>query len=95
MIYKETKIWKRLSSTQVVRFVCFESIEEKRFAIQNADFFYMPFSSSQIILADKRQIELFAEESITYRSQWYASELEAIEAHEKEFSDFFEPEFKA
>lgn len=55
----------------------------------------MPFSSSQIILADKRQIELFAEESITYRSQWYASELEAIEAHEKEFSDFFEPEFKA
>lgn len=84
-LYKEIFIWSRLNETSAVRYTCFESLQDGRFAVQSADFFYLPLTPHTLQAADMQKVELLIETPIAERCRWYSTLQEAIAAHQAEF----------
>jgi hypothetical protein len=78
-------IWKSLDNKHSIKFVCFKSLSNEKFCVQNADFFYLPITAEQLSQSERQEIELFIEISPLKRCKWFSSLAEAISFHEKEF----------
>lgn len=85
-LYRKIEVWKQNGHNNMVRFTCFELLEEKKFCVQSADYFYLPIDDNQLAIHNKQQIELFIDLLPNERSGIYDSLVEAITAHEMEFN---------
>jgi len=89
--YRKIEIWKQCDHDNMVRFICFEILNEKRFCVQSSDYFYLPIDNDQIANSNKQQVELFMDAAPEERSELYDSLVDAITAHELEFNPESDP----
>lgn len=85
-LYKSHLVWRRMDERSAVRYCCFQSLSDGRYAVQNADYFHLPFDSERTRHADMLSVELFIEVDVLERCQWFASLEDAIRNHERVFS---------
>ena len=85
-MYRSLPIWKRLNSTECVRYSCLENVETGEFCVPSSDFFHLPVHPDSMVQVNKQFIELLIEIDPKQRGQWFASLKEAIVAHEMYFS---------
>jgi hypothetical protein len=85
-IFREIQVWKRLSDKSAVRYSCVSDLSAEKYAVQSADFFRIPIDESQIRGFEKQFVELFIEESVLDRCEWFTTLELAISAHDQEFS---------
>jgi hypothetical protein len=84
-LYRQFDIWKKIDDNVIVKFRCFEKLENNMFCVQSADYFYAPIDVVQLHNSDKQLIELFMEESPEKRSELYSTIDEAITHHIEDF----------
>jgi hypothetical protein len=84
--FVETSIWRRVDETTVIRYRCLQDMNTKEFAVQSADFFRLPLNEKQFRFSEKQFVELFAEQFIRERCDWFESADGAIRVHDEEFS---------
>lgn len=84
-LYLQNFVWKRLSDRECVRYVMLTDLTANIHAVQSTDFFRLgePFLGDQF---DKQFVELFSEIDPKERCLWRSSLIDAINAHESEFS---------
>lgn len=84
-LYLQSFVWKRLSDRECVRYVMLTDLTANIHAVQSADFFRLgePLLGHQF---DKQFVELFTEIDPKERCLWRSSLIDAINAHESEFS---------
>ena len=85
-LYKPIDVWKRVDENEAVRYRCFESLKSKRFSVQSADFYRLPFKEQQNVNLDRQFVELFLEADPAKRGGEHATLEEAIAAHDKTLS---------
>jgi hypothetical protein len=83
--YQQIIIWRRLSDSAAVRYVCFLNFQTSLYTVQSADFFNLPLDTSNQTFLDRQLIELFIEVSPHQRSDGYRSLTEAMDAHDAAF----------
>jgi hypothetical protein len=88
-MFKAIDIWKRLDSTVVIRYRCFQHLADGQFCVQSADYYHLPLNENQIKALDKQFLELFIEESPDQRSSLHPTLEEAIAIYDLEFSSDF------
>jgi hypothetical protein len=86
-LYKAISVWRRISDTSAIHFNCLENLASKKFAVQSADFFYLPITEDQIISFEKQYLEFLIETSPDERCEWFESLGDAIAAHDRDFSN--------
>ena len=86
-IFKEVLVWKSIDNASAIRYFCFYDLVTEKYCVQSADFFNLPIDTKQIQQFEKQSIELFIESSPVERCEWFDSLAEAIEDHDKEFSN--------
>ncbi len=84
---KAIDVWKRLPDGHVVRYRCFEILGGGGYCVQSADFFTLPIDDAQLKFFEKQFLELLIEEDPTERSAIYPTLEQAIEAHDRDFSE--------
>lgn len=84
--FEAIDVWERVSGVKAVRYRCFKNLSTGKYCVQSADFYQWPLDSQQISALETQYLTLFAEQPPDLRSGAYQSLLEAIEAHEREFS---------
>lgn len=85
-LYTEIMVWKRLDDKSAVRYFCLGNVKTKKYAVQNADFFRLPFKELQFRASERQLIELFIEISPLERCNWFDTIEEAISAHDQDFA---------
>jgi hypothetical protein len=90
MLYRRIDVWKRINSDKVVRYICFELLQEQMFCVQSADFIDYPARKERIINSEVQAANLLLEFPPEEREGKYSTLIEAIRAHDKEFVDFGE-----
>ncbi len=75
-----------MNETTAVRYRCFESLNSKRFCVQSADFYRLPFDEQQAANLRRQFVELFLEQEPDNRGGEHPTLEEAIAAHDKTFS---------
>jgi hypothetical protein len=85
-LYKAIDVWKRVNETTAIRYRCFESLKSKRFCVQSADFYRLPFDEQQAANLRRQFVQLFLEQEPDNRGGEYPTLEEAIAAHDKTFS---------
>ena len=83
--YRQIDVWKKIDSSCVIRFRCFENLSTKLFCVQSSDYFHIPIDDKQLSYSDKQFLELLIEESPDTRSNSFSTVEEAISCHLKEF----------
>lgn len=86
-LYKSISVWRRINNTSAIHFNCLENMYSKKFAVQSADFFYLPITEDQIISFEKQYLELLIETPPDERCEWFESLEDAIAAHNRGFSN--------
>ncbi|WP_054995774.1 MULTISPECIES: hypothetical protein [Pseudomonas syringae group genomosp. 2] len=84
--YSSQVVWKRIDENQAVRYLCFYDLISKKYAVQNAEFFYVPVSKERLFEADMNALELFIDIDPAERCDWFEELLDAIKNHELDFS---------
>lgn len=83
--YQSHLVWKRINEHSVVRYFCWYDLVRRKYAVQNADFFYSPISIQELSGSDKNSAELFMDIDPAERCDWFDDILEAIKNHEIKF----------
>lgn len=83
-LYERSDIWRR-AGTSVVRYVVLRRREDRKVAIQSADFFYLPIDAEQTAQFEQQFVELLAEISPLDRCSWHETLEDAISYHERDF----------
>lgn len=86
MLYREINVWKRLLDGRILRYRCFELLPSGGYCVQSADFCDAKSAGANQAYCDQQFAELLIEEAPENRSGVYPSLLEAIAAHDREFS---------
>lgn len=89
-MYERIEIWKRDGAECVIRFQCLRRASDGMFAVQNADYFRNPISTSVVQSSDLRFVELLLDDDPENRCDWYSSLNEAISHHEQDFEGMSE-----
>ncbi|MCU1752683.1 hypothetical protein [Pseudomonas sp. 6D_7.1_Bac1] len=84
--YSSHLVWKRVDETHAIRYLCFYDLSSKKYAVQNAEFFYLPISKERIFEADVNAIELFVDVDPSERCDWFDELAEALQDHDLNFS---------
>ncbi len=84
--YTSHFVWKRIDEKSAVRYLCFFDLTSKKYAVQNADFFYLPITKERLLESDMNGVELFLDLSPLERCDWFDEILEAVADHELNFS---------
>ena len=82
-LYKTIDLWERKDSRTVVRYRCFESIDNGRYSLQSADFYYDGKSPANL---EGQFVELLTEQDPAQRSGEHATLKAAIAAHNRKFA---------
>jgi hypothetical protein len=85
-LYREIRVWKRLSAGSAVCYRCFEDLATHRFCVQSADFFQLPVDDKKLRYHERQSVELFIEIELTGRCDWFNSLEEAIKVHDADFA---------
>lgn len=88
--YSSQFIWKRTGKDKAVRYLCLHDLTSNKYAVQNADFFYLPLAKDRLLEADTNSMELFIEIEPLERCDWFDKIAEAIEDHDLKFSTSFD-----
>jgi hypothetical protein len=83
-LYERVDIWRRANSS-VVRYVILRRHDDRKVAIQSADFFYLPVDPKQTAQFEQQFVELLAEISPLDRCSWHETFEDAISYHEQDF----------
>jgi len=86
VMYQEFRVWKRLNERSCIRYCCLRDLGTGRYAVQSADFFYLPIDEQQRHQLDAQFLELFMEINPQERCAWFDSVEAAIAAHDEEFA---------
>lgn len=86
-LYKPIDVWRRVGSTRLVRYRCFEVLPDGGFCVQSADFFDVPLNEKAAAQLERQWLELFGEEAPESRSGVHSSLQAAVEAHDRSFDD--------
>lgn len=84
--YASHLVWKRIDEAKAIRYLCLYDLITKKYAVQNAEFFYLPLTNEKIFEANANGIELLIEVDPSERCDWFDELLEAIHAHELSFT---------
>lgn len=84
-LYKAIDVWKKVDRSTAVRYRCFESLQSKRYYVQNSDFYRLPLNEKQVLNLNSQFVELFLEEEPSNRAGGYPTLEEAIAAHDRDF----------
>ena len=90
-LYQEIYVWRRVNATKSVRYAAFEDISRKGYCILAADFFKLPLDPRLQAWQDRNLIELLTEEDLSERCEWFSTLQEAIEHHDRDFHNFWDP----
>ena len=85
--YLEQRVFKRIDQITIALYRCLCRLETNQYAVQSLDFIRLPMDSARLFESESQFFELLSEISPMERCQWYMSLGEAIEAHDKEFSN--------
>ncbi len=85
-LFQEMPVWARISDTLAIKYCGLRHLETGRYAIQSADYFYLPVDEQQLRHSAKQFVELFIETSPVERCDWFDSLPAAIHA----FNQLFE-----
>ena len=85
-LYEAIDVWRRISKTQLVRYRCFRELSSRRYSVQSADFYRVPWDAKQVVDLDRQYIELLAEQAPEERAGGFDSLEAAIGAHDADFS---------
>lgn len=85
--YLEQHVFKRIDQKTIALYRCFCRLETKQYAVQSLEFIRFPIDSARLFESEIQFFELLSEISPMERCQWYMTLGEAIEAHDKEFSN--------
>lgn len=88
-LFKEIMVWERLDDKSAVRYCCLENLANGTYAVQSADFFRLPLPLLERALAERaiQFVELLIEVSPLVRCTWFSSISEAIDDHQRQFSE--------
>jgi len=84
--YSSQLVWKWVDKKHAVRYLCLFDLVNKKYAVQNAEFFYLPISQERMLEADINGVELFVDINPLDRCEWFDEVLEAVAAHDLSFS---------
>jgi hypothetical protein len=85
-MFEAIDVWRRDSETRLIRYRCFKELSSQRYSVQSADFYHLPLDAKHVADLDHQFVELLAEQRPNERARSYASLIEAIEAHDREFN---------
>ncbi len=85
-MYKYVSVWKRLSSSSVLHYRCFQSLSTGLYSVQSSDRLDVPPSPEQAAYLNQQFLELFVEDPPDSRSKGFESLAEAIRYHDETFS---------
>src|SRR5580692_11667062 len=84
-LFESINVWKRVSANSLVLYRCFKNLATGRFSVQSADFYPFPIDAAQVSFLERNYLQLFAALSPEERSNSFATLVEAIEEHDREF----------
>jgi len=85
-LFKEINIWRRAERGGLVRYRCFESLETGRFHVRNADTFEGPITQEELNARDAYFYDFLADAFAEEPFEDHATLIDAIQAHEADFS---------
>jgi hypothetical protein len=85
-LYRAFDVWKRISAKHLVRYRCFQELTSRRYSVQSADFYRIPFDPKQATDLDQQHVELLVEQAPDERAGSFESIEVAIEAHDRDFN---------
>lgn len=86
-LYKRIDVWTRIQANQVAVYRCFEVLPGGGYCVQNKDFFHFPLREADMKALERNFLDLLVEQDPRERSEAFPTLEEAIEQHEREFSD--------
>jgi hypothetical protein len=84
-LYKTVDVWRRIDSTQAVRYRCFQILDNNKFCVQSKDYYPLPIDKSHESYLENQFLELYLEEAPEDRTGMYSSLEEAIKMFDKDF----------
>ncbi len=87
VLYRKIEVWRHENDDCLVRYTCFEILNQGKFCVQSADYFRLPIDKQEVARMACQQIELFIEVAPEERAIPYSSLDQAIKAHEIEFNE--------
>ena len=86
MMYIQHRVYVHRDKASII-YICLESVETRKFAVQQAEFFSVSNSKSRAATIEQQILELFAETSPEDRLDWHDSLVGAIHQHNIEFGN--------
>lgn len=86
ILWRSQDIWRRKSG-YVVRYRCFENLNNGMYTVQSADFYRLPLDQETSSQHEERYLELLIEEDPGERNKLFQTIEEAIAAHDAEFDN--------
>jgi hypothetical protein len=98
-LYRAIDVWKRVDDETLARYRCFEVLPDKGFCVHTVEFHRPPFSASQTENFETHFLEKLLEGELeecsalspsfgaTRRGGFFATLLDAINAHDREFGE--------
>jgi hypothetical protein len=84
-MFESINVWKRDSVNSLILYRCFRNLATGRFSVQSADFYRLPIDADRVGFLERNYVQLLADLSPEERSSSFATLVEAIEEHEREF----------
>jgi hypothetical protein len=86
-LLQEIIVWKSIDSKSAVKYCCFHNLQDGKYCVQSADFFYLPVDDRQLKQSEMQSLELFIEVSPMNRCKWFTALNDAILAHDVSFKE--------
>ncbi len=85
-LYVQNFVWKRVDDEISIRYAVLMHVQLEKFSVQSADFFDRS-EENRAEYFDRQFIELITESDPLESRDWYNSIVDAIQAHDAEFSN--------
>lgn len=83
-------VWRQIDENQAICYKCFQKLGKEAYYVQSADFYHLPEVDTFKKELEKQNIELFIEGDLDDEKRFFPTLEEAIEAHIKNFENFFD-----
>jgi hypothetical protein len=84
-LFEAINVWKRVSDGELVLYRCFKNLTTGKFSVQSADTYRLPLDPKRAAFLEQNSLQLLAEMAPDDRSSGFATLVEAIADHERDF----------
>jgi len=86
-LFQEIPVWQRINDSLAIKYCGLRDLETGQYAIQSADYFYLPADRQHMLNSDQQFVELLIETSPKERCDWFDSLPAAIRAFNLHFGN--------